>query len=140
MGKRKRTPVKRVARKGRPRKSRPVTPIKGSQNRYIGHDLRMAIALLAKAGKSPSEIADGVGCNYKTAVKFFATTRISWCKIKKRWSDRKEEVFKSGSVASKPKAGRTPIYNTPEKQKKLYKKLRRSNVSKLSRYRISSSV
>ena len=68
MGKRKRTPSKGKGLQGRPRKDRPTTPSQGPKHKYIGNDQRMSIALLAKAGRTPSEIKDALGCNYKTAV------------------------------------------------------------------------
>ena len=75
MGKRKRTPLKRKRSVGRPRKKRLVTPSKGPQHQYIGNDMRMSIALLAQAGQTPSEIADNLGCNYKTAVDYSGRSR-----------------------------------------------------------------
>ena len=74
MGKRKRTPTKRVLKKlskrsvGRPRIRRPKVDVKSSQGNSISNADKMQIVLLAKDGASPSEIAGIVGCNYKTAV------------------------------------------------------------------------
>ena len=74
MGKRKRTPTKRALAKhvkrsaGRPRKERPKLDVTNRPNTSISHGDRMKIVLLAEAGKSPSDIASIIGCNYKTAV------------------------------------------------------------------------
>ena len=95
---------------------------KASANR--GHDAsfqqRMEICVLAARGASIREIVESLGC----------TTDMAH-----RWSKRSEEVMKTGSVESKRKknVGRKPIYSTPEKKKKLYKKLKHSSQRKLSR-------
>ena len=89
-----------------------------------GHDAsfqqRMEICVLAARGASIREIVESLGCTKDMAV---------------RWSKRSEEVMKTGSVESKRKknVGRKPIYSTPEKKKKLYKKLKNSSQRKLSR-------
>lgn len=77
MGKRKRTPTKRVLTqhvkrsKGRPRKERPKLSVTNSPHTSISHADRMKIVLLAEAGKTPSDIASIIGCTYKTAVNLF---------------------------------------------------------------------
>ena len=74
MGKRKRTPTKRVLTKiskrsvGRPRIRRPKVDAKSSLGNDISNANKMTIVLLAKEGASPSKIAGLVGCDYKTAV------------------------------------------------------------------------
>ena len=69
MGKRKKTPPRNRGAGGRPRKDRPkVAPRNETKSKYISYADRMTIALLAKSGMPPSEIADTTGFNYKTAV------------------------------------------------------------------------
>ena len=138
MGNKKRTPTKRTSKKrsrGRPRKDRPKLDLSHRKHVQISNADKMKIVLLAHAGKTPSEIAELVGCAWHTAVKVLLDCLVLNLNLiyEKRWSDRTEEVLESGSVAPKQKSGRTPIFNTPEKRKKLYKKLRKTNVSKLSR-------
>ena len=81
---------------------------------------RMEICVLAARDASIREIVESLGCTKDMAV---------------RWSKRSEEVMKTGSVESKRKknVGRKPIYSTPKKKKKLYKKLKNSSQSKLAR-------
>lgn len=140
MGKRKRTPTKRALTKqvkrsrGRPRKERPKLTVKRRPDIPISNADRMTIVLLANAGKTTSDISSIVGCSYRAAVNTLLVQSLVFFFLReKRWSERSEEVLRTGSVASKPTSGRTPIFNTPEKQKRLYKKLKKTNVSKLSR-------
>jgi len=67
MGKRRLTPKKRV---GRPKKNRIKVANANEKHVYISNEDRMTIALLAKKGHSPADIATALGCNYKTAVKY----------------------------------------------------------------------
>ena len=62
------TPKKLTQKRGRPCKFRLKVEGKGKKNRYIGTEKRMAIALLAEAGKSPSDIVCIIPCNWSTAV------------------------------------------------------------------------
>ena len=67
MGKRMKTPPRNRGASGRPRKDRPkVAPKNETKSKYISHEDRMTIALLAKSGMSPSDIVDTTGFNYKT--------------------------------------------------------------------------
>ena len=133
MGKRKRnfniTPKKR---RGRPRKDRTPIEISHKKHKSISHADRMKIVLLADAGKAPTEIAKIVGCGWDAAVMGIIQMPTNFL-YEKRWSDRAEEVLQTGSVKSKQKSGRTPIFSTPEHQKKLYKKVKKSTVSAVSR-------
>ena len=109
---------KKLTPKKKPKRA-PPAKLKNTKksNAKGGHDAsfqqRMEICVLAARGASIREIVD-------MAV---------------RWSKRSEEVMKTGSVESKRKknVGRKPIYSTPKKKKKLYKKLKNSSQSKLPR-------
>ena len=89
-----------------------------------GHDgsfqTRMEIAVLAQRGATPSQIAK--------------TLDITW-DMAKRWSDRSEEVMRTGTVQSnrKGKVGPKPKFATPTAKKKLYKKLKRTTQTKLAK-------
>ena len=61
-------------------------------------------------------------------------------KRSKGQSDRSEEVLKTWSVVSKPKSGRTPIFNTPEKQKNCTKSWRKQVCPNLAGKRIQCSL
>ena len=114
MGKRKRTPVKKPS----------STPSTQREKSKRGHDgsfqTRMEIAVLAARGFSPSDIVKSLGVTFDMAM---------------RWSDRSEEVMRTGSVQSqrRGKVGPKPIFSTPTEKKKLYKKLKRSTQTKLAK-------
>ena len=132
MGKSKRnfniTPKKR---RGRPRKDRTSIDISHKIHKSISYADRMEIVLPADAGKSPTDIANIIGCGWHAAVTSIIQMPTNFS-YEKRWSDRAEEVLQTGSVKSKEKSGRTPIFSTPEQQKKLYKKVKKSTVSAVS--------
>ena len=108
---------KKLTPKKKPKRAPPAKLKNTKKANAKGHDAsfqqRMEICVLAARGASIREIVD-------MAV---------------RWSKRSEEVMKTGSVESKRKknVGRKPIYSTPKKKKKLYKKLKNSSQSKLAR-------
>ena len=85
MGKRKRTPTKRTLTKqlkrsrGRPRKERPKLTAKRRAYTPISNADRMAIVLLANAGKTASEISSMVGCSYNAAVNTLLVQRLVFC-------------------------------------------------------------
>ena len=114
MEKRKKTPVKRPSSK---------TPVK-LRTLQGGHDgsfqTRREIAVLAQRGFPPSHIVKALGVSFDMA---------------QRWSDRSEEIMRTGSVQSKRKGkvGPKPIFSTPTAKKKLYKKLKRSTQIKLAK-------
>ena len=81
MGRKKRTPKKRSV--GRPRKSRPKLDLGHRKHRSISNADKMRIVLLAHEGKTPSDIAEIVGCSWHTAVKFLfdflcSESRFDW--------------------------------------------------------------
>ena len=98
MGKRKKTPVKRPPFKA---------PVK-LRTLQRGHDgsfqTRMEIAVLAQRGFHPSHIAKVLDVSFDMA---------------QRWSDRSEEVMRTGSVQSqrKGKVGPKPIFSHPQQRR-----------------------
>ena len=114
MGKKKLTPVKKRTR-APPKKLKSLK--RGNDGSY---QTRMEIAVLANRGAKPAEIATELDVSYKMA---------------KRWSDRSEEVMRTGSVQSKRvgNVGRKPMFATPTAKKKLYKKLKRSTQTKVAK-------
>jgi len=69
MGKKKLTPVApKKRRRGRPRKNRIKLVDANPKHKYISNEDRMKIALAAKAGHTPTDIANAFGCGWKAAV------------------------------------------------------------------------
>jgi len=70
MGKKKLTPVRSKKRRvGRPRKNKPKIVESNAKHKYVSNEERMKIVLAAKAGHNPTEIAEVLGCRWRTAVK-----------------------------------------------------------------------
>ena len=99
----------------------PETPRKRFKNGTDGDfQTRMEICVLARRGMSPTQISKTLGCSWDMA---------------KRWSERSEEVMKTGSVKSNRNGnvGPKPIYQTPVAKKKLYKKLKQTTQIELAK-------
>ena len=114
MAKKKRTPVKKPA-------ATPPTKLKVSRGgRDASYQTRMEIAVMAQRGAPPGEIVKALGVSFDMA---------------RRWSDRSEEVMRTGSVQSKRKGvvGPKSKFSTPTAKKKLYKKLKRTTQTKLAK-------
>jgi len=109
MGKKKLTPVKKRTRAA-PKKLKSVRDRGGRDGSY---QTRMEIAVLANRGATPSQIVKELGVSFDMA---------------QRWSDRSEEVMRTGTVQSNRKGtvGRKSKFSTPTAKKKLYKKLKRT--------------